>query len=102
MAAVEYSDFVPCDLQDIARFLTRSDARMAARFLDAVDDTVRFLAVNRHAGPERLDVPVPDLRAWSVDGFPRYLIFYRAEPSGIHVIRVLHASRDFKSVFPSE
>ncbi len=96
MAAVEHSDYVACDLQDIARFLCRFDVRIEARFLDAVDETVRFPTVNRHAGRERTDLPLPELRSFRVESFRRYLIFYRPYAPGIRVVRVLHTSRDFK------
>ena len=98
MAAVEYSDYVACDLQDIARFFCRFDAGIAARFLDAVDETVRFLTVSKHAGRERTDLPVPELRSFRVESFQRYLIFYRPAAPGIRVVRVLHTSRDFKNL----
>ena len=98
MAAVEYSDYVDCDLQDITRFLCRFDARIAARFLDAVDVTVRFLTVNRHAGRERTDLPLAELRSFRVESFRRYLIFYRPTAPGVRIVRVLHTSRDFKNL----
>ena len=98
MAAVEYSDFVACDLQDIARFFCRFDARIAARFLDAFQETVRFLSNNRHTGSERADLPAANLRGWRVDGFRRYLIFYRPAESGIYIVRVLHSGRDLKNL----
>ena len=98
MSAAEYGDFVVCDLQDIARFLCRFDARIAARFLDAFDETVRFLVRNRHIGAERPELPVPDLRAWRVDGFRRYSIFYKPTESGVHIVRVLHTARDLKNL----
>jgi toxin ParE1/3/4 len=39
------------------------------------------------------------MRVWRVEGFERYLIFYRAVEHGIEVVRVLHAARDFPMVF---
>ncbi len=102
MAAVEHSDYVECDLQDLARFLCRFDARIAAHFLDAVDATVRFLTKNRHTGRERLDLAVAGLRSWRVDGFPRYLIFYQPTEAGVLIVRLLHASRDFENLFQAD
>ena len=42
---------------------------------------------------------VQGMRVWRVEGFERYLIFYRPTGSGIEVVRVLHTSRDFPTIF---
>jgi plasmid stabilization system protein ParE len=34
-----------------------------------------------------------------VQGFPRYLIFYRSAEEGVEIVRVLHSSRDIGSLF---
>ncbi len=34
------------------------------------------------------------IRRWHIQGFPRLLILYRANPDGIEVIRVVDAGRD--------
>jgi toxin ParE1/3/4 len=39
------------------------------------------------------------LRKWRVAGFPGYLFFYRPVPAEIEVVRVLHASQDWWSLF---
>ena len=49
------------------------------------------------------NLPITDVeghyRVWRVEGFERYLIFYRPVGSGIEVVRVLHAARDFPTIF---
>jgi toxin ParE1/3/4 len=70
---------------------------IALRFLDKIDDKVKLLAENPHAGEAR-----PDLGA-NVRGFPvaNYIIFYRPLDDGIEVLRILHGSRDIPRVFRS-
>lgn len=40
---------------------------------------------------------LPGLRSHIVG---RYVIFYRAIPGGIEILRVLHGARDIEAVFP--
>ena len=52
--------------------------------------------LNPHAGAE---YPVPNrrlggLRKWAIDGFRKYLIFYRVTTDAIQVLRVVHGARD--------
>jgi plasmid stabilization system protein ParE len=37
---------------------------------------------------------VKKAQQWRISGFESYLVFYRTEPSGITILRVLHGSRD--------
>lgn len=42
------------------------------------------------------------VRAWRVNGFPKYLIFYRVTPDGVSILRVLHAARDLEAIFADD
>lgn len=42
----------------------------------------------------RADLGFPEVRSWRVRGFPRHLIFYRALPDRVQILRVLHGARD--------
>jgi toxin ParE1/3/4 len=42
---------------------------------------------------------VQGMRVWRVEGFERYLIFYRSVAAGVEVVRVLHAARDIPTLF---
>jgi toxin ParE1/3/4 len=49
-------------------------------------------------------VPFPSplaqgMRVWRVEGFERYLIFYRPVATGVEVVRVLHAASDIPTLF---
>jgi toxin ParE1/3/4 len=39
------------------------------------------------------------MRVWRVEGFERYLIFYRPVATGVEVVRVLHAASDIPTLF---
>jgi toxin ParE1/3/4 len=76
------SGFVFGDLQTVARFIHHDNPFAARLFLEAAYDTFEFLAHNPGVGRQR------------VEGFGRYLIFYRELPDKIQIWRVLHGARD--------
>jgi len=90
----EESEFIFCDLQTAARFIRRDNPSAARAFLEAVYDSFEFLARNPGRGRTRADLGFPEVRSWRVDGFRRYLIFYRELPGRIQIWRVLHGARD--------
>ena len=88
------SEFVFCDLQAAARYMRRDNPAAARAFLEAAYNTFEFLARNPGIGRTRADLGFPEVRSWRVDGFRRYLVFYRELPDRIQVWRVLHGARD--------
>jgi toxin ParE1/3/4 len=74
---------------------------VALRFLQAAETAFATLA--RMPGKGRVrrfpHTEVGELRSWAIPGFERYLIFYRALPDGIEVIRVLNGMRDLDRIF---
>ncbi len=90
----EESEFIFCDLQAAARFIRRDNPAVAHAFLEAAYDSFEFLARHPGIGRTRADLGFPEVRSWRVDGFRRYLIFYRELPDRIQIWRVLHGARD--------
>ena len=90
----EESEFVFCDLQTAARFIRRDNPTAARAFLEAAYDSFEFLARNPGVGRRRADLGFSDVRSWRVEGFRRYLIFYRELSDRIQIWRVLHGARD--------
>jgi toxin ParE1/3/4 len=88
------SEFVFGDLQTVAQFIHRDNPFAARLFLEAAYDTFEFLANNPGVGRERAYLGFPEIRSWRVEGFSRYLIFYRELPDRIQIWRVLHGARD--------
>jgi toxin ParE1/3/4 len=86
---------------ELADFIAKGNLDAALHFLDAIDDTFRFLASNRGAG-EQLHVADPKLqglRVWPVHSFRNYLVFFRPMGDGVAIERVLHGARDIESLF---
>ncbi len=70
----------------------------ADRFLDILDEKMRLLASSPRMARLRPELS-EGLRGFPVDD---YLVFYREADDGIEIVRVLHASRDIASLFPTE
>jgi toxin ParE1/3/4 len=88
------SEYVFCDLQTAARFIKRQNSSAARAFLQSAHATFQFLAQHPGIGRRRHDLGFPEIRSWRVDGFRRYLIFYRELPDRIQIWRILHGARD--------
>ena len=89
------------DLLEIASFIALDNLDAAERFFDAAEAAFAQLAALPSMGQT---VPFASslaegTRVWRIEGFERYLIFYRPKESGIVVDRVLHTARDFPTIF---
>ena len=86
------------DLIEQATYLAESASlETAERFLDAAERTVEKVAEMPRMGrvwEGLLSETQNSIRVWRVEGFPKVLIFYRLNDSGIAVVRVLHSARD--------
>ena len=94
------------DIHNILDYLeqeTGSD-RIRRRFLVAFESTCRLLSTNPEIG--RREDPVPpemeEVRRFPVEHFDKYLVFYTLSRSSLHVVRVLHGSRDLATRFTHE
>ena len=90
----EESEFIFCDLQAAARFIRRDNPAAARAFLEAAYGSFEFVARNPGIGRKRADLGFPDVRSRRIDGFRRYLIFYRELPDRVQIWRVLHGARE--------
>lgn len=50
---------------------------VAQRWYDALQATIHFVRKNPYVGRERQDLNPAGIRSWRIQGFPRWLIFYR-------------------------
>lgn len=90
------------DLRRHALYLAaEAGAPVAIRFLDSAEKAFTTLAKMPGMGRVRRfpHAEVGELRSWAIPCFERYLIFYRALPDGIEVIRVIHGMRDLGGIF---
>ncbi len=93
------------DLRRHAVYLAvEAGAPVATRFLECAEKAFSTLASAPTMGRVRRfpHAEVGELRSWAIPNFERYLIFYRALPGGIEVIRVLHGMRDLDRIFGSK
>ena len=89
------------DVQESAEYLAENaSTRIAEQFLDAVVElSERLAAIPRMGASCHFANPLlQGVRRFSVTGFDKWLVFYRATDSGIEVIRVLHGARDIASI----
>lgn len=89
------------DLDEQFEYLAQQSTELATRFLTAVRSSVQRLLNQPDLGVTRgfTHAELRDVRAWMVRGFPKHIIYYRPDPDGIEVIRLLHGSRDIVSLF---
>ncbi len=66
---VEESDFLPCDILDIVRFLRPRNPGAAVRFVEAFKTSVDVLARMPALGRLRPDLGALETRSWRVGTF---------------------------------
>lgn len=76
-------------------YLREAGARVALRFIDAVEAALRAVGRSAAAGSPRYgyELDLAGLRSRQLKRFP-YLVFYMEREDHIDVWRVLHAKRD--------
>lgn len=86
-------------------YKSRASSEVAERWIGQVRATFRFLARNPAIGAAW---PVPHrrhrlagVRTWPVDGFEKFIVFYRPVEAGIEVLHVLRGSRDLGAILSS-
>jgi toxin ParE1/3/4 len=89
------------DMRDIVTYIASDNPDAAARFVPALEETFAQLEALpgmgsvRHFG--RTDLQ--GVRIIPVTGFENYLLFYTALGTHVKVLRILHAARDFPTIF---
>lgn len=99
----------PAARKDILRqyryYLLEEEAEeVAARFLEAAQETIRKLCeYPRMGSPRAFSNPALDgLRSWPVQGFPAIRIYYLIAGKALRIVRVLHGKRDISSLLEEE
>jgi plasmid stabilization system protein ParE len=83
------------DLDEIFDYIARDNPNAASRVLEKLRDAMWMLARNPEIGHYRRDLASEPVRFWAVYS---YLVIYRAETRPLQVVRVLHASRDVRTI----
>jgi len=89
------------DALEITAYIGTDNPEAASRFVPALEATCAQLALLPGMGSARTfqRKDLKGVRIVPVTGFEHYLIFYTAADKSIKVIRVLHAARDFPTIF---
>ncbi len=92
---VAWSHLAEQDLRQAYLHMAEDSAERAERLVDTIEASIGTLLEFPGAGRLRAfrSPRAQDIRTWVVRGFP-YLIAYRATPSQITVLRILHGARD--------
>jgi toxin ParE1/3/4 len=89
------------DLDDVVEYLQAFDPIAAVRFVESAQATFEHLGYAPQAYPRYSSTSprTADLRWRPLTGaFGKYLVFYRVEPDGPVIIRVIHSARDLGTV----
>lgn len=86
------------DIDEIWLYLAESEVELADRFLDKLDALTELLAAYPKMGSDCGNLG-PGLRAVSMRRF-LYVVYFRATPEGVCVVRVVHGHQDARSQFP--
>jgi toxin ParE1/3/4 len=89
------------DMRAIVEYIASDNPDAAARFVQALEETyaqlVALPGMDSIRTFQRKDLK--GVRMVPVTGFEQYFIFYAAAGKSMKVIRVLHATRDFPTIF---
>ena len=83
------------DYNEIWDYIAQRDITSADRLVDSFDVALATLATAPKVG-RTVEFLGKDLRSFPIGN---YLLFYRALPDGIELIRVLHGARDITTEF---
>jgi len=89
------------DALEIAAYIGTDNPEAASRFVPALEATCAQLLALPGMGSARTfqRKDLKGVRILPVTGFEHYLIFYTATGKNVKVLRVLHAARDFPTIF---
>ncbi len=77
MKAVKRPQFLLDLAEELIWLRDKAGAEVAWRWYEALQTTIDFIRKNPYVGRERQDLNPAGIRSWRIQGFPRWLIFYR-------------------------
>lgn len=93
MNTVLYARSAQTDLLEAWVYIADEDLNAADRVLDTIEAEAAILATQPLMGRARPELAT-GIRSWPTS--TPYVLFYRADPDGITVVRVLHHARDIR------
>jgi len=96
MFAITITPAAENDLLNIWLYIARDNPDAADRVYQAVESTFQILAATPRIGPlfRSKRAQLAGVRFFSISKFQNFVIYYREEPEGIAIIRILHAHMD--------
>jgi toxin ParE1/3/4 len=92
--AIQRSPRARADLVEIWCYIAERSPAAADRVLDEIERVCGLIATHPLIGRERPEV-VPGIRSFAVMS---WVIFYRAFPKHIDIVRVVHGARDLEAL----
>ena len=86
------------DIEQIWQFTAEGSLAAADKLVDRFDRAIQLLLEHPGAGPDRSELAA-GLRSYPIGS---YIIFYRAVPGGIEIVRFAHGARDLPELFRDE
>ena len=96
MARLTITAHARSDLKEIHNHIAKDNPEAAKRFIERLRAKARQLAETPGIGRSRGEDLRPDLLSFPVG---HYVLFYREQPDGIVLVRVIHGSRDLPALF---
>ena len=93
---LRHSTKAQLDMDSIAERIQQDSTRSALRFLEAAEKTAQELLLVPEFGAhwETDDPDFQDLRVCLVEGFRKYLLFYRIQGDDVIILRIIHGHRN--------
>ena len=95
MARLTITESARADLQEIRTYIAKDNPAAARRVVERLRAQARKLAATPGIGRSRKDLR-PDLFSFPVG---KHVLFYRPQPGGIVLVRVIHGARDLPALF---
>ncbi len=96
MAKFTITAYAKADLWEIYTYIARDKPDVAQKFIRKLRLQARALANAPRLGRSREVDLLADIYSFPVGN---YILFYKLQPGGIILIRVLHGSRDLHAIF---
>ena len=93
---VSFSDFAELDLEEIGDWIAEGNPERAVSFLSELRHLCSSLADFPLRYPVARKTAFGDVRKTSRSG---YLIFYAVADTQVQILRIVHGSRDWSSIF---
>jgi toxin ParE1/3/4 len=95
MARLTVTESARADLREIRAYIAKDNPAAARRVVERLRAQARNLAAIPGMGRSREDLR-PDLLSFPVG---KHVLFYRPQPGGILLVRVIHGARDLPALF---